>query len=196
MKQIFILFLFFCLLDGNSQSIPCGNYQLPFESHLDSKGLKKLNLLLKNKDNTVKLVSLEPLCWKEKEFTDSIEIERNVCTFSTVIYNNHSIDTKRFKTSSNISNEDFSSILSIFYQNKTEFSNSFSSLCYEPRHGIIIYNSNGKIKEFFEICFECFQINQFGKLPKINNLTSEDFKQLNRIFYKYIDDYIEEKYKF
>jgi hypothetical protein len=179
-----IITALFCVLFGlqvKSQELTCGKFKLPINSNLDSsQRILFCDFLLKNVI-TVKVVSLNPYCWK-------VENKAENCMFETVI-NNDSIDEKRFKSIALISNVDVSILLNILYKPERNLKIYTSSNCYEPRHGIAFYDEFNNLIAFYEVCFECKEIRKTSNLPGFRFLINEDYIAINKILIKYIKDY-------
>lgn len=54
--------------------------------------------------------------------------------------------------------------------------------CYNPRHGIIFYDSTGMISGFIEICFECDQMYALPNTPNMGFTNVETFDKLKLLF--------------
>jgi hypothetical protein len=62
-------------------------------------------------------------------------------------------------------------------------SSSFDrTMCYEPRHGIILWGTSGKYLGFVEICFECNGVRTTSGIPKPQNLPGYIFDELELLF--------------
>ncbi len=54
-------------------------------------------------------------------------------------------------------------------------------LCYEPRHGILLWSNTGKYLGFVELCFECRGVRTTPGLPR-PQLTNDTFVRLELLF--------------
>ena len=57
--------------------------------------------------------------------------------------------------------------------------------CYMPRHGLMFYDSELKLKGFLEICFECNRIEIIGEIPLGLISFGEEMSNLKIIFNEY-----------
>lgn len=97
----------------------------------------------------------------------------------SIILSNSQLDTSHIGNRHELNYEEFDKLFDLLYE--SESSNSRGA-CYNPRHGIIFYNSNGEINGYLEICFECYQMYSFPETPNIGPPVSDKFNELKKLF--------------
>lgn len=71
------------------------------------------------------------------------------------------------------------SIINLVY---ADSSTLYRTRCYNPRHGILLWDTNGKYLGFVEICFECRGIRTTTGIPEPQNLPYEIYERLELLF--------------
>lgn len=72
--------------------------------------------------------------------------------------------------------------INLIYSDSSDFE---ETLCYAPRHGIILWDINGNYLGFVEICFECYNIRTTRGIPIVMSMPHQMFAQLENLFKSY-----------
>lgn len=131
--------------------------------------------------NKIELVELIPYCSIRKHRIGflGIRIKHEYFRESTIMLDNSQLDTTHIGNSFELCQDQFEYLFDLLYN--SEISSSRSA-CYNPRHGIIFYNSIGEICGYIEICFECTQMYSFPETPNLGPPESEKFEELKQLF--------------
>ncbi len=71
------------------------------------------------------------------------------------------------------------SIINLVY---SDSSTLLSTRCYNPRHGILLWDTSGTYLGFVEICFECRGMRTTSGIPEPQNLPGEIYERLELLF--------------
>lgn len=138
---------------------------------LDS--IRTAGRILFNNSDCIEIVQLEPYYYFKKISTSPFGIRKKVRYFSmeSVIhcYSKEdtlecTLDTTHIGNHFRINSGDYDTLYNLLFS--YPMSNTFSA-CYNPRHGIVFYDSEGLRIGFLEICLECSKIYSFPGTPSI-----------------------------
>jgi len=90
------------------------------------------------------------------------------------------IETKKLNTEQ--TNELTRLIFNIKYKNKSEFDIEEFGKCFEPRNALIILNSDDKVIDYLEICFECKQNNSKSERFNIGIICNQKYELFSNYF--------------
>lgn len=135
----------------------------------------------------IELVELKPFCQEEKHRRRIIGFlgitkKYTACIAVSVIKShaqNEGIDTTRIGDKVTLEKNKYSKLYELLY-----FSESFKSniRCYNPRNGIIFYDSTGEMIGFLEICFECKKIYPLPGTPFHQTPDYKPFDEIKALF--------------
>jgi len=141
----------------------------------------------------IELIRLLPYCSQETRFIDSLNQNKVIekCYAESIIFcedimndSTCKIDEshigKRVQLSKD--NNDTDSLFKLLYESKRV---EYMTICYMPRHGILLYDQQNKLLGLIEICFECNRIARTVNIPEIGLISDESFEDLRKIFDKY-----------
>lgn len=89
------------------------------------------------------------------------------------------IDTSHIAERYTLQPTEFESLFEMLYDGEPA---NNSAACYNPRHGIIFYDSSEKIIGFLEICFECHRMYALPDTPNIGPIEGDAFWNLKLFF--------------
>jgi len=136
----------------------------------------------------IELIQLKPYCYTRKYRTRFFGITKKYksCNELSIIrYNSktdsslYPIDTTHIGNRYDLKDDKFDYLFELLY--KSTPSNTHAG-CYNPRHGIIFYNSKGILIGFLEICFECHRIYALPETPNMGVAEGEKFYELKKLF--------------
>ncbi|MEP2238464.1 MAG: hypothetical protein ABJI22_08895 [Maribacter sp.] len=151
------------------------------------------------KNTTVKLITILPKCITEthsifnEEFTERISSKTvENCDYESIIINkksslrNSEVDLKDDYIGKRISLKE-SDYDRLFRVSDSQVSESIIVVadCYMPRHGLMFYDSELRLKGFLEICFECNRIETVGEVPIGIISFGEEMSNLKKIYNEY-----------
>ena len=182
MKKILILLiliLFFGCKDNQNKN----QNIIKSENKIDTQNL--VNIYPFNKAEKIEVISYPVRNSWDKNFSFSA---KNIVSNKKLI-----IDSSYFKERIVISKQQAEIFFKplIFDKCKEEV----GVACYDPRHLFLFYNKEGKIFEYYEICFDCLRAYSTGKFPATNICygSEEMYKNnLRKIGIKYFGDEKEE----
>jgi hypothetical protein len=179
MKNL-LIFLILILFFGCKDSQNKNQNIIKSENKIDTHNL--VNIYPFNKAEKIEVISYPARHIWDKNFSFSGE---------NIVKNGKlNLDSKYFKQRKTITNEQarfFFAPLIYIKCKKTEM-----AACYNPRDLFLFYDKNGKIFEFFEICFECLQAKSSEKFPKVN-ICAENILENENNLRKLGIDYISEE---
>jgi hypothetical protein len=137
-----------------------------------------------SKVDKIELVKLKPYC------DSSLRIDHEEHDFKMRVYcfeesilqpeNAHyPIDTAHIGKRYQLQSDEVDVLFNLLYIG--ERSNRMAA-CYEPRHGIIFYDSDGDMTGFLEICFACRRIYRLWDTPSMGPLEGKPFRDLKELF--------------
>ena len=150
--------------------------------------------LFRKKVTKIELVQLELICSIEKRRTKDWGRKKkvNICNAQSVIYctlldsindvYSCNIEYERLLNHTPISQNEIDSVFSILYDSENV---RYLAVCYSPRHGIIMYDSENVPIGFVEICFECDRTQAELQVPDFGLLPGSAFEKLRTLFDKY-----------
>lgn len=134
-----------------------------------------------NKVSKIELIELKPYCYIHKYRSRFLGIPRKyeACHESSIIREKSELDSTHIGKRTVLDKTQFDNLFNLLYN--SELATSRAS-CYNPRHGIIFYDTKGSIIGFLEICFECNRIYSFPDTPNLGPPVRERFNELKRLF--------------
>ena len=129
----------------------------------------------------IELVELKPYCYIQKYRSRFLGLTKKYerCTEASIIRSNSQLDSTHIGKRYELPKNKFDYIFDLLYNSE---SSNDRAACYNPRHGIIFYDSTGNINGFLEICFECNQIYSFPETPNPGPPILEKFNELKNLF--------------
>jgi hypothetical protein len=140
----------------------------------------------------VELVYLEGNCEPVKSSSNDEDISKKPCIRETIIKSYDRIhkvvswDSSYFSKKSDLNKSDLSDLFELLYGTKfkPEIGSESKAGCYNPRNGIVFYNTKNSAVGFLEICFECKQMDQTPDFPLVKSICDEELKLLKKLFEK------------
>jgi hypothetical protein len=141
----------------------------------------------------IELIQLLPYCSQETRFIDSLNQKKVIekCYAESIIFceeimndSTCKIDEshigKRVQLSTDKNDSD--SLFKVLYESKRV---EFMTICFMPRHGVLLYDQQNKLLGLIEICFECNRILSTVNIPEIGLISDDAFVALKKLFDKY-----------
>lgn len=141
--------------------------------------------------NKIELVELKPFCRTYKypaKFIGFLGVKKNRtdCWAAPIIKSSTEkgpveslIDTSRIGSRKVLDSASYKTLFNSIYE--SEIATSRTS-CYEPRNGILFYDSSNKMIGFLEICFECRYIYSIAETPFYRSPNNAGFTELKALF--------------
>ncbi|MFK7787346.1 MAG: hypothetical protein AB8B56_19640 [Crocinitomicaceae bacterium] len=132
----------------------------------------------------IELIKLEPYCETNLRIDHESGKTKEVvyCREESILHSQDPrfpIDVERVGDKYQLQSDEIDSLFNMLYIGAISHS---AASCYNPRHGIIFYNSSDSIIGFLEICFECNRIYSLPGTPNMGPLENKPFKQLKELF--------------
>lgn len=107
----------------------------------------------------------------QKKYTWEVE--------STIMMANSQLDTAHIGNRYELDTMHYDQLYSILYESK---STNLLTMCYNPRNGIIFYDSAGEMIGYVEICFECGRMYTLSGTPFLGERSDESYEELKTLF--------------
>ncbi len=140
----------------------------------------------------IEFVKIEPICTKQKRYIDSLGRKKkvNICHAQSVLICVQiiggelkcDINLTRLSEKVELDKDDYDLLFGIIYKSEKV---NYLDACYNPRHGILIYNEDNEQIEFIEICFECDRSISTSGIPDFGLMSHKSYKALHDLFEKY-----------
>ena len=187
MNRVFYIFLFLTFpFNFFAQEIVNEKHHIKITSTIEPDDKLAIEAFLDSVEY-IELVKIEPkkLIHYDTLANDSIAI-RYTWRLSTILnYGERNItwDTTRIKQNTILKEKDYTFLFNQVLNKELEIVST--SICYQPRNGILFYNKQKVAFAFLEVCFECSQIRKSNNLEFIHHLTNEQYEELEMLFEKY-----------
>lgn len=187
MNRVFYIFLFLTFsLNFFAQEIVNEKHHIKITSTVDEEDKLAIEAFLDSVEY-IELVKIEPkkIIHYDTLANDSIVARYTWRLSTTLNYNEKNItwDTTRFNQNTLIKEKDYSTLFNQILNKEPEIVST--SVCYQPRNGIIFYNKQKIAFAFLEVCFECSQTRKSNNLEFIHHFTNEQYEELEKLFDKY-----------
>lgn len=139
----------------------------------------------------IELVQLEPICRIKTVDMGFLRRRKKVmsCHASSALFCveigdrlSCKFETERIKGNTQVMEKDVQKILNIIYKSEEV---NYLAACYNPRHGMLLFDHQGEPVGFIEICFECAQARSTTGVPEFGLLPQTAFDILRTIFDRY-----------